>query len=156
MRRLKFIVLAAVAGSCFTVAVPKAEAQVSINIGVAPECPYGYYDAAPYGCAPSDYYGREWFSEGVFVGAGPWFRGPDDFRGIVNNAFHPEHGYQGPVPNRGEKAEAAKRLDKGHFKENEERDGRGHATDAKTVIQTSKGRLGTGCVHALSNVPDCV
>ena len=131
MRRLKFIVLAAVAGSCFTVTVPKAEAQVSINIGVAPECPYGYYDAAPYGCAPPGYYGPEWFSEGVFVGAGPWFRGPNNFRGNVNNAFHPEHGYKGPVPNRGEKAEAAMRVDKGHFKGNEERDGRGQATDAK-------------------------
>ena len=131
MRRLKFTVLAAVAGSCFTVTVPKAEAQVSINIGLAPECPYGYYDAAPYGCAPSGYYGPEWFRQGVFVGAGPWFRGPNNFRGNVNNAFHPEHGYKGPVPNGGEKAEASKRVDKGHFEGNAERDGRGHATDAK-------------------------
>jgi len=131
MRAFNFLVLAAFAGSCFTVAVPKADAQVGGNIGVAPECPYGYYDVAPYNCAPSGYYGPEWFSGGVFVGAGPWFRGPDTFRGKVNNAFHPEHGYKGALPNRGEKADPAKRADKAHFSGNEERDGRGHATEAK-------------------------
>jgi hypothetical protein len=50
-----------------------SQAQVSVNIGVAPECPYGYYDVAPYACAPAGYYGPEWFSGGVFVGAGPGF-----------------------------------------------------------------------------------
>jgi hypothetical protein len=131
MHGFKFVVLAAVAGSCFTVAVPSAEAQVSINVGVAPQCPYGYYDVAPYSCAPSGYYGPEWFSGEVFIGAGPWFHGPDSFRGNVNNAFHPEHGYHGAMPNPGEKAEPAKRVAKGHFTGNEERDGRGHATEAK-------------------------
>jgi hypothetical protein len=29
-----------------------ALAQVSINIGSAPVCPYGYFDYAPYNCAP--------------------------------------------------------------------------------------------------------
>lgn len=111
--------------------LPAAEAQVNINIGVAPECPYGYYDVAPYGCAPSGYYGPEWFTGGVFIGAGPWFHGPSNFRGNVNNSFHPEHGYKGPLPNRGEKAEPSKRVDKGSFKGNEERDGRGHATGGK-------------------------
>jgi hypothetical protein len=128
MRRFKFVVLAAVAGGCFAVAVPTVEAQVSVNIGIAPQCPYGYYDAAPYGCSPAGYYGPEWFSGGVFVGAGPWFHGPENFRGHVNNGFHPEHGYKGPMPNRGEKAEASKRVDSAHFNGNEERDGRGHAT----------------------------
>jgi len=33
------------------------------------------YDAAPYNCAPSGYYGPEWFSGDVFVGAGPWIHG---------------------------------------------------------------------------------
>jgi hypothetical protein len=131
MRGFKFVVLVAVAGSCFTVAVPSAEAQVSISVAVAPQCPYGYYDVAPYSCAPSGYYGPEWFSGEVFIGAGPWFHGPDNFRGNVNNAFHPEHGYHGAMPNPGEKAEPAKRVSKGHFTGNEERDGRGHATEAK-------------------------
>jgi hypothetical protein len=111
--------------------VSGAVAQVTVNIGVAPECPYGYYDAAPYGCAPAGYYGPEWFSGDVFVGAGPWFHGPSNFRGHVNNTFHPEHGYKGPMPNKGEKAEPSKRVDKSRFKGNEERDGRGHATGDK-------------------------
>ena len=130
MRGFKFLMLAAVAGTCFA-AIPMAQAQVSINIGVAPECPYGYYDVAPYGCAPSGYYGPEWFSGGVFVGAGPWFHGETNFRGNVNNTFHPSHGYKGAMPERGEKADPAKRVDKEHFTGNEERDGRGHASEAK-------------------------
>jgi hypothetical protein len=131
MTGLKSLILAAVAGGCFTALVPQAEAQAAINLSVAPECPYGYYDAAPYSCAPSGYYGPEWFTGGVFVGAGPWFHGRSDFRGKVNNTFHPDHGYTGAMPNRGEKADTAKRVDSAHFKGHEERDGRGHATEAK-------------------------
>jgi hypothetical protein len=83
MRGLKISLVAAVAAACFTVIVPEAGAQVSVGIapviGIAPECPYGYYDATPYGCAPAGYYGPEWFSGGVFIGAGPWFHGPGIF-----------------------------------------------------------------------------
>ena len=125
MRGLKSLMLVAAAGSSFAALLP-ATAQVSVNIGVAPECPYGYYDEAPYGCAPAGYYGPEWFTGGVFIGAGPWFHGGADFHGHVNNAFHPAHGYSGPMPNRGEKAEAARRIDADHFRGNEMRDGRGH------------------------------
>jgi hypothetical protein len=131
MQRFKMKMLAAVAGSCLTAIIPQAQAQISVNVGVAPDCPYGYYDAAPYGCAPSGYYGPEWFSGDVFIGAGPWFHGASNFRGKVNNSYHPEHGYKGAVPNRGEKAEPAKRVDAAHFKGNEERDGRGHAGEQK-------------------------
>src|SRR5579864_3923906 len=93
------------------------DAQVSINIGPEPGCPYGYYDVAPYACAPYGYYGPEWFTGGVFIGAGPWFHGPANFHGHVNNRFHPDHGYRGPTPNRGDKPEPGKRLDKvDHFK----------------------------------------
>jgi hypothetical protein len=127
----RFLVLAAVAGSCFAVLAPRAEAQMAMSVGVAPQCPYGYYDAAPYSCAPSGYYGPEWFSGNVFIGAGPWFHGAYNFRGNVNNAYHPEHGYKGAMPNRGEKADQAKRVDSAHFTGNEERDGRGHTTEAK-------------------------
>jgi hypothetical protein len=35
-----------------------AAAQVAI-IGAEPVCPYGYYDFAPYNCAPYGYYGAE-------------------------------------------------------------------------------------------------
>ena len=127
MDGLKILGLAAIAAICFAVTIPKTEAQVSVNIGVAPECPYGYYDAPPYDCAPYGYYGPEWFTGGVFIGAGPWFHGAADFRGHVDNHFHPEHGYKGPMPHAGDKAEPSNHLDKmEHFKGNEMRDGRGH------------------------------
>ncbi len=131
MRGLTFLLAAVVAGSCLTAAVPKAEAQVNVEIGVAPACPYGYYDIAPYECAPAGYYGPEWFSAGIFVGAGPWFHGGEDFRGNVDNRLDPQHGYKGPMPSRGEKAEPSKRVDSAHFKGNEERDGRGHVSPGK-------------------------
>ena len=130
MRGFTLALLAAVAGIGF-VATPKAEAQVSVDIGVAPECPYGYYDVAPYSCAPAGYYGPEWFDGGVFIGAGPWFHGAGEFRGHVNNRYHPDHGYKGPVPQRGERPEPAKRVDSAHFKGNEVRDGRGHVGGVK-------------------------
>jgi hypothetical protein len=128
MRGSAFLVLAVVAGGCLAVVAPRADAQVSVgvDVGVAPECPYGYYDVPPYNCAPVGYYGPEWFVGGVFVGAGPWFHGPAAFHGYVNNSFHPDHGYRGPMPNRGEKPEPARRIDQAHFKGNEMRDGRGH------------------------------
>jgi hypothetical protein len=131
MRGLTFLMLAAVAGMGFTTTTPKAEAQVSVEVGVAPDCPYGYYDIAPYNCAPTGYYGPEWFSGDVFIGAGPWFHGSAEFNGKVNNRLHPEHGYKGALPARGEKAEPVKRVDSAHFKGNEVRDGRGHVTKAK-------------------------
>jgi hypothetical protein len=128
MNRFKCFGIAVVAGICFTVATPKTHAQVSVEIGAAPECPYGYYDVAPYNCAPYGYYGPEWFTGGVFIGVGPWFHGPDNFRGHVNNHFHPEHGYKGALPQRGE-ARAPERAAPAptKFKGNEVRDGRGHA-----------------------------
>src|ERR1700683_4257902 len=114
MKRLKYLALAALAGIFLTVNAPKLGAQVSVgvSIGDAPACPYGYYDSAPYGCAPYGYYGPEWVSSGVFIGAGPAVSGPGTFRGHVNNRFHPDHGYKGPVPNAGDKPEPTKHLDK--------------------------------------------
>jgi len=117
----KWLALAVVAGICFLVSTPTTQAQVSVQIGVAPECPYGYYDVPPYECAPYGYYGPEWFSGGVFIGAGPWFHGPEGFHGHVNNRFAYER-YHGPRPARGEKP--VKRTDKiAHFKGNEVREG---------------------------------
>ena len=129
MTGFKCFALAAVAGICLMATTPKTEAQVAV--GVAPECPYGYYDVAPYNCAPTGYYGPEWFNEGAFTGAGPWFQGADNFRGNVNNRLDPKKGYNGPTPTRGEKAEPSKRIDSAHFQGNEERDGRGNATASK-------------------------
>jgi hypothetical protein len=126
MRGFTFVCFAALLAMGVTATAPRAQAQVSVDIGVAPDCPYGYYDIAPYNCAPAGYYGPEWFSGGIFIGAGPWFHGANDFHGHVNNRFHPDHGYKGSFPARGEKAEPAKVVDNAHFKGNEMRDGRGH------------------------------
>lgn len=128
MRRLRLVILAAATFLVTTMVVtPTAQAQVSVGveIGPPPVCPYGYYDVPPYECAPYGYYGPEWFINGIFIGAGPWFHGPAHFYGHVNNHFHPEHGYTGPLPQRGERA--TRPLNKiEHFHGNEMRDGRGH------------------------------
>ena len=124
MSRRKLLVL-----SALTVALVSgasvAPAQVSISIGVAPVCPYGYFDYAPYDCAPYGYYGPDWFTGGgVFIGAGPWFHGPSHgFYGHVDNRYDPHHGYQGPLPERG-----AQPFN--HFQPNEARDGQGHTGNA--------------------------
>jgi hypothetical protein len=123
--------LAAVAAIGFTATTPNAQAQVGVDVTVAPNCPYGYYDTDPYGCSPAGYYGPEWFSGENFNGAGPWFHGASDFQGNVNNRLHPDHGYTGPMPQRGEKAEPSKRVDSAHFQGNEMRDGRGHVSESK-------------------------
>lgn len=126
MRTFVVVVLAAFAAIAFTASAPPAQAQVGVAVGVAPDCPYGYYDVAPYNCAPYGYYGPEWFNGGIFIGAGPWFHGDEHFHGYVNNRFHPEHGYHGPYPARGEKRDESRHIDAQHFKGNEMRDGKGH------------------------------
>ena len=115
MRGLFLTLSAAVIGVGLLATAPDANAQVSVgvNIGAAPDCPYGYYDVAPYNCAPYGYYGPEWFNDGVFIGVGPWFHGPANFQGHVDNHFHPDHGYKGAFPARGEHAD--KHIDAAHF-----------------------------------------
>jgi hypothetical protein len=87
----------AIAAACFAAAATKAQAQISVgvDIGAAPDCPYGYYDYAPYPCAPYGYYGPEWFSGGVFIGAGPWFHGPAGFHGHVTTTLTRNMGTRG-------------------------------------------------------------
>ena len=99
MDRIKILAFVAIASFAMAPGAPKAAAQVGVEVGVAPECPYGYYDAAPYNCAPTGYYGPEWFNGDGFIGAGPWFHGASNFQGNVNNRLHPEHGYKGPRRN---------------------------------------------------------
>jgi hypothetical protein len=125
MSGIRFLALAAVAAVFIAASTPKAEAQISINIGVAPACPYGYYDYTPYGCAPYGYYGPEWFRRGAFIGVGPWFHGPNNFYGHVNNRYDPHYGYSGRMPNNGERPRTRDRAPRG-FRGNEMRDGRGH------------------------------
>src|ERR1019366_4249076 len=51
--------------------VPTVSAQIAISIN-PPVCSYGYYDYAPYGCAPMGFYGPGYFYNGIFLGVGPW------------------------------------------------------------------------------------
>ena len=93
----------AIAAAFLFAPAPRAHAaQISVQIGPAPVCPYGYYPYAPYDCAPYGYYGPEWFNDGIFIGAGPWYHGRPDFYGHVDNHFDVHHGYHGPLPHRGE------------------------------------------------------
>jgi hypothetical protein len=101
----------------------EAPSQIAVSIGAAPVCPYGYYDYAPYDCSPYGYYGPDWFTGGLFIGAGPWFHGPHGFYGHVDNRYDPRHGYAGPMPGRG-----AQPFN--HFQGNEARDGQGHIGNA--------------------------
>jgi hypothetical protein len=127
MPELKSLALSAATALSIIAAPLGAHAQVSISLGAAPVCPYGYYDAPPYACAPYGYYGPEWFVGGAFIGAGPWFHGPAGFRGHVNNHFHPDHGYRGALPGPGEHRDPSRGLDHiANFHGNEMRDGRGH------------------------------
>ena len=100
-----------------------APAQIAVSIGAAPACPYGYFDYAPYDCAPYGYYGPDWFTGGLFIGAGPWFHGGRGFYGHVDNRYDPHYGYRGPFPERGAQPFS-------HFHGNEARDGQGHIGNA--------------------------
>ena len=120
--RITSLSLAALSAALLSAPALAPAAQVSINIGAAPLCPYGYFDYAPYSCAPYGFYGPDWFNGGIFIGAGPWFRGPRGFYGHVDNRYDPHYGYRGPYPDRGEQPF-------NHFHGNEGRDGYGHVGD---------------------------
>jgi hypothetical protein len=125
MHGSKYLTLTALAGSLLLVTTPRTNAQISVNIGPAPVCPYGYYAAVPYRCAPYGYYGPEWFNGGIFIGAGPWYHGHDHFYGHVNPRYHPDHGYHGAYPRRGEAPRAGWNGHPEHFHGGEMRDEHG-------------------------------
>jgi hypothetical protein len=84
MRNFKRLTMLSMVLGLFLMFAPTAHAQrIGVDIGVggpgyvgvAPVCPYGYYDYYPYACAPYGFYGPEWFSGGIFIGAGPWGHG---------------------------------------------------------------------------------
>ena len=153
MRYLKYLALLAL----LTLPVAYAQAQVSIGVQIGPSygiynappvCAYGFYPTYPFGCAPYGYYGPEWFVNGVFIGAGPWYRfyytrpayyrpfyfnrgyvvrggfvpfhGPERFRG---GEFHTFHG-----PDRFRNDRGFREIDRGHFRGTDFRDHdfRGH------------------------------
>jgi hypothetical protein len=127
MRSIKYSLMAVATASIFLlIPATPSHAQVTVNFGAEPNCPYGYYDYAPYNCTPDGYYGPEWFNGGVFIGSGHWFHGSSNFHGNVNNNYDPQHGYKGATPARGETATHAGAAQ--DFKGNESRDGRGHAS----------------------------
>ena len=127
MRSFKLLALPVVVAGAVWMATPVSKAQVTINIGPEPACPYGYYDYPPYQCAPYGYYGPEWFSGGVFIGTGPWFHGHEHFYGHVDNHFDPHHGYHGPYPERGERADPERFAHHAeNFHGNEMREGHPH------------------------------
>ena len=101
MRGVKFLLLAAALLAPLAL-VPRATAQVTINIGAPPVCSYGYYDYAPYACSPSGYYGPGYFYNGIFLGIGPWENwgyhhgwGSHRFHGSGGGHYNPGHGYSG-------------------------------------------------------------
>ena len=78
MRYLKYLAMLAV----MVVPMAYSQAQVSVGVGIGvgpgyvagpPVCAYGYYDYAPYACAPYGFYGPNYFVNGIFIGAGPWY-----------------------------------------------------------------------------------
>src|SRR6202140_1357941 len=83
IRYLKIFGLLGVVLAVCLFSASNANAQrLAIGVGIgpgyygeAPVCDYGYYDYAPYACAPYGFYGPDWFADGIFIGAGPWFRG---------------------------------------------------------------------------------
>src|SRR5271163_4973470 len=122
MGNLRVLALSGLAAAMLS-GFSSAPAQISVNIGTAPPCAYGYYDYAPYPCSPYGYYGPDWFTGGVFIGAGPWYHGRGGFYGHVDNRYDPRHGYAGPMPERG-----AQPFN--HFQGNEARDPQGHVGNA--------------------------
>jgi hypothetical protein len=74
-----------------------ASPQVDVQIGgpryaVEPVCDYGYYDYAPYACAPLGFWGPEFFWGGHFRGVGPWAgRGRHYNRGQGERQFRTVH-----------------------------------------------------------------
>ena len=142
MNRLKYFASAIAVAFCFLTYTPRANAQVSfgVQIGAEPACPYGYYDYAPYQCAPYGYYGPEWFSNGVFIGSGPWYHGHDRFRGHYDRRYDPRFGYRGGFPNRGERGDwdrhhgtvegfHGRDMREEHFRDDRGNYGRGHDDD---------------------------
>ncbi|MDE1156660.1 MAG: hypothetical protein PW735_13145 [Acidobacteriaceae bacterium] len=123
--KLKNVALLSAFGALMsaTAATAPVAAQMVVGVGIEPVCPYGYFDYAPYDCAPYGYYGPDWFNGGIFIGAGPWFHGHHGFYGHVDNRYDPRRGYNGPLPMHG-----AQPFN--NFHGNEARDGMGHAGNA--------------------------
>jgi hypothetical protein len=129
MKRNGWLWLASIVvlGIVFAVTGPGAWAQVAVQVGPPPACPYGYYDVPPYECAPYGYYGPEWFANGVFIGVGPWFHGNEHWHGRVDYDHYGWDRYHGERPHPGDRADGGHNV--GHmenFHGGQMRDGHGH------------------------------
>src|ERR1700722_17273427 len=108
MRYIKYLLLL---GVLMAFPLVQSQAQVRVGVGIGfgpgyvggpPACAYGYYDYAPYACAPYGYYGPSWFANGIFIGAGPWYhgfygRGPYfGGRGFYGRSGYYGRGFAGP------------------------------------------------------------
>ncbi|HEY1807808.1 MAG TPA: hypothetical protein VGG42_04550, partial [Acidobacteriaceae bacterium] len=87
MRALRSALIVALLAAPLALARP-AQAQIAVGIGIGPAvgypgyyaggppvCEWGYYAYYPYACAPYGYWGSDWFYNGIFIGAGPWYHG---------------------------------------------------------------------------------
>src|ERR1700685_977586 len=99
MRYLKYFLLL---GVLMAFPLVQSQAQVRVGVGVGfgpgyvggpPACAYGYYDYAPYACAPYGYYGSSWFANGIFIGAGPWYHGYGWGRGYYGRGYYGRAGW---------------------------------------------------------------
>ena len=139
MNGLKYLVVAAKAAILVAAGTPRAMAQISVNLGVAPSAPMGTTTTLLNQCVPTGYDGPESVPGCTFIGVGPWFHGREEFRGHVNNNFDVQRGYSGRVPNNGERQRGGGRAPRG-FKGNEVRDGRGHGdADMKMAAARTTG-----------------
>ncbi|MGB7189992.1 MAG: hypothetical protein WBD10_07645, partial [Acidobacteriaceae bacterium] len=89
MRLLRSLGLATMLAGALALVPSSAHAQISVGIGIGPvvdypapvyvsgppDCEWGYYSYYPYACVPYGYYGDDWFYDGAFIGAGPWYSG---------------------------------------------------------------------------------
>jgi hypothetical protein len=102
MRGFTTLLLSAAALLAGLALVPVARAQIAIEIGEPPmNCPWGYYEAPPYGCAPRGFYGPGYFHNGIFLGVGPWAGwgyahgwGEYRFHGEGGGRYHGRGGYE--------------------------------------------------------------
>jgi len=125
MKYLRYVALLALLA--LPLAYSQAEVRVGVGIGIGgyvagpPVCAYGYYPDYPYACAPYGYYGPDWFVNGIFIGAGPWYHGwghpyygRGDGRGFSGRGY--EHGYdRGRVAGRGFEARGPVASNRGGF-----------------------------------------
>jgi hypothetical protein len=91
------LIIGALLAMLLAFAPAPAGAQVAVGVqigGAPPACQFGYYDYAPYACAPAGYWAPEYFYNGIFIGVGPWW-GWGYHHGWGGHRFHGYYRWQG-------------------------------------------------------------